>query len=112
MTGQERDYGEVLSRALHSTTDRIEPVGDGLTKIQARLTEPWLKRQWWLLRNEFVVVRWVLAVRWQSWFNQMRSGSAAGADAGAAATGKASASGAGPCRTRTDTGRQTPSREP
>ena len=29
MTGQERDYDEVLSRVLHSTTDHIEPVGDG-----------------------------------------------------------------------------------
>ena len=95
MTGQERDYDEVLSRVLHSTTDHIEPVGDGLTKIRARLAEPWLKRQWWLLRNEFTTIGWVLAVRCQSWLNQMRSGSAAGADAGAAATGKASASVAG-----------------
>jgi len=95
MTGQERDYDEVLSRVLHSTTDHIEPVGDGLTKIRARLAEPWLKRQWWLLRGEFTTIGWVLAVRCQSWFNQMRSGSAAGADAGAAATGKASASVAG-----------------
>src|SRR5215469_10408442 len=90
MTGQERDYDEVLSRVLHSTTDHIEPVGDGLTKIQARLAEPWLKRQWWLLRSEFTAIGWVLAVRSQSWFNQMRSGSAAAADTGAA-TGKASA---------------------
>ena len=92
MTGQERDYDEVLSRVLHSTTDHIEPVGDGLTKIQARLAEPWLKRQWWLLRNEFTTIGWVLAVRCQSWLNQMRSGSAAGADAGAVTTGTASAS--------------------
>ena len=42
MTGQERDHGEVLSRVLHSTTDQVEPVGDGLAKIQARLAEPWL----------------------------------------------------------------------
>jgi len=91
MTGQERDYDEVLSRVLHSTTDHIEPVGDGLTKIQARLAEPWLKRQWWLLRSEFTAIGWVLAVRSQSWFNQMRSGSAAAADTGAVTTGKASA---------------------
>ena len=89
MTGQERDYGEVLSRVLHSTTDRIEPVGDGLTKIQARLAEPWLKRQWWLLRNEFVVLRWVLAVRCQSWFSTVRSGSAAGGDEATTGAGAA-----------------------
>src|SRR5215472_18600141 len=91
MTGQERDYDEVLSRVLHSTTDHIEPVGDGLTKIQARLSEPWLKRQWWLLRSEFTAVGWVLTVRCQSWFNQIRSGSAAGADADAVTAGNASA---------------------
>src|SRR5690242_3401152 len=92
MTGQERDYDEVLSRVLHSTTDHIEPVGDGLTKIQARLAEPWLKRQWWLLRSEFTTVGWVLAVRCQSWFNHIRSGSAKGAHAGGGMVGKASAS--------------------
>jgi hypothetical protein len=81
MTGQERDYDEVLSRVLHSTTDRIEPVGDGLTKIQARLAEPWLKRQWWLLRNESAVLGWVLVVRCQSWFSTVRSGGAGDATA-------------------------------
>lgn len=96
MTGQERDYDEVLSRVLHSTTDHIEPVGDGLTKIQARLAEPWLKRQWWLLRSEFTSLGWVLAVRCQFWFNSMRSGSGAGAaDTDAVAAGRASASAAG-----------------
>jgi hypothetical protein len=87
MTGQERDHGEVLSRVLHSTTDQVEPVGDGLTKIQARLAEPWLKRQWWLLLNECVILGWVLAVRCQSWFNTVRSRSAALADAHHAAAG-------------------------
>ena len=57
MTGQERDYEAILRRVLHTTTDQFEPVGDGLTKIRARLGEPWLKRQWWLLRNEFTVLR-------------------------------------------------------
>jgi hypothetical protein len=69
MTGQERDHGEILSRVLHSTTDQVEPVGDGLAKIQARLAEPWLKRQWWLLRREFMVLGWVFALRCQSWFS-------------------------------------------
>ena len=87
MTGQERDYDEVLSRVLHSTTDHIEPVGDGLTKIQARLAEPWLKRQWWLLRSEFTAIGWVIAVRCQSWFNQTRSRSAAASAARARRAG-------------------------
>ena len=85
MTGQERDHGEVLSRVLHSTTDQVEPVGDGLTKIQGRLAEPWLKRQWWLLRSEFMVLGWVFAVRCQSWFGTVRSRSAGGSDADDAA---------------------------
>ena len=85
MTGQERDHGEVLSRVLHSTTDQVEPVGDGLAKIQARLAEPWLKRQWWLLRSEFMVLGWVFAVRCQSWFGTVRSRSAGGSDADDAA---------------------------
>jgi hypothetical protein len=87
MTGQERDHGEVLSRVLHSTTDQVEPVSDGLAKIQARLAEPWLKRQWWLLRREFMVLGWVFALRCQSWFSTVRSRLAAGADADDAAAG-------------------------
>ena len=82
MTGHERDCDEALSRALHSAMDEVEPAGDGLTKIQTRLAEPWLKRQWWLLRSELTVLGWVLAVRCQSWFSTLRSGSAAGVGAG------------------------------
>jgi hypothetical protein len=100
MTGQERDYEELLSRVLHSTTDQIEPVGDGLTKIRTRLTEPWLKRQWWLLRSEFMVLGWLVAVRCESFLSMIRSRSrsaAAGAagEPGAAGTGPEPATGAG-----------------
>jgi hypothetical protein len=73
MTGQERDYEAILSRVLHTTTDQLEPVGDGLTKIRSRLSEPWLKRQWWLLRNELVVLRWLVVVRCESLFSRIRS---------------------------------------
>jgi len=88
MTGQKRDIEEVLSLVLHSETDHVEPVGDGLTKIQARLSEPWLKRQWWLLRTEFVMLGWVVGVRCQYLFGTVRDRSeadgtvAAGADLG------------------------------
>jgi hypothetical protein len=75
MTGQERDYEAVLSRVLHTTTDQLEPVGDGLTKIRARLSEPWLKRQWWLLRSEFMVLRWLVVVRCEALFSTVKSGS-------------------------------------
>jgi hypothetical protein len=58
---------------LHTTTDQLEPVGDGLTKIRARLSEPWLKRQWWLLRNEFLLLRWLVVVRCESLIGRIRS---------------------------------------
>ncbi len=74
MTGQERDYEAVLSRVLHTTTDQLEPVGDGLTKIRARLSEPWLKRQWLLLRSEFMVLGWLVVVRCESFLSMVRSG--------------------------------------
>jgi hypothetical protein len=73
MTGQERDYEAILSRVLHTTTDQLEPVGDGLTKIRARLSEPWLKRQWWLLRSQLMVLRWLVVVRCESLFSKIRS---------------------------------------
>ncbi|HET7243793.1 MAG TPA: hypothetical protein VFJ07_03090, partial [Streptosporangiaceae bacterium] len=73
MTGQERDYEAILSRVLHTTTDQLEPVGDGLTKIRERLGEPWLKRQWWLLRSELLVLRWLVVVRCESFFSKIRS---------------------------------------
>src|SRR5215467_10405086 len=92
MTGQERDYEAILSRVLRTTTDQFEPVGDGLTKIRARLGEPWLKRQWWLLRNEFMALRWLVVVRCESLFSKIRSRSdvtdpAADAPAGPADSG-------------------------
>jgi len=73
MTGQERDYEAILSRVLHTTTDQLEPVGDGLTKIRTRLSEPWLKRQWWLLRSQLMVLRWLVVVRCESLFSKIRS---------------------------------------
>jgi hypothetical protein len=76
MTAQERDYEEILGRALHSATDQIEPVGDGLTKIRARLTEPWLKRQWWLLRSELMVLRWLVVVRLEAFLSTARAAAA------------------------------------
>src|SRR5437867_5903392 len=34
------DYEELLRRALHFTADSVEPAGDGLERIRARLTTP------------------------------------------------------------------------
>jgi hypothetical protein len=73
MTGQERDYEAILSRVLHTTTDQFEPVGDGLTKIRGRLSEPWLKRQWWLLCSQLLALRWFVVVRCESVISKIRS---------------------------------------
>lgn len=77
MTRPERDYDEILSRVLHSTLDPIEPAGDGLSKIQRRIAEPWLQRQWSLLRNEFTALGWLIFVRCEPFLNQARSSLAA-----------------------------------
>jgi hypothetical protein len=73
MTAQERDYEAILSRVLHTTTDQLEPVGDGLTKIRARLDEPWLKRQWWLLHSGFMALGWLVVVRYEAFSSTVRS---------------------------------------
>jgi len=101
MTAQERDYEDILSRVLQTATDQIEPVGDGLARIRVRLSEPWLKRQWWLLRSQFMMLGWIAAVRCQSCYGTLRSRStaAAGDHAGTPAgvhTGRSAAAGAEP----------------
>ena len=82
MTPQERDYEAFLSRVLHSTADQVEPVGDGLTKIRARLTEPWLKRQWWLLRSEFAALGWFVVVRCEALIGKARARAGSGTPIG------------------------------
>jgi hypothetical protein len=73
MTPQDRDYDEILSRVLHSTLEAIDPAGDGLSKIQQRIAEPWLKRQWSLLIHEFSSLGWLIVVRTEPHLNEARS---------------------------------------
>jgi hypothetical protein len=74
MTGPDRDYDEILSRALHSAADPIEPLGDGLAKIQQRIAGLWLKRQVWLLRTETSALGWLILVRCEPFLTWARSG--------------------------------------
>jgi len=74
MTRPDRDYDDILSRVLHSTLDPIEPLGDGLAKIQQRIAEPWLKRQVSLLRTETSALGWLILVRCEPFFSWARSG--------------------------------------
>ncbi len=48
----EHELDQILRRALHATVDSVEPAGDGLQRIQGRLAEPRLRRQWRLLLTE------------------------------------------------------------
>jgi uncharacterized membrane protein YgcG len=73
MTLQDREYDEILSRVLHSTLEAIDPAGDGLSKIQQRIAEPWLKRQWSLLIHEFTSLGWLIFVRAEPHLNEARS---------------------------------------
>jgi hypothetical protein len=45
-----------------------------LTKIRARLDEPWLKRQWWLLRSGFMALGWLVVVRYEAFLSTVKSG--------------------------------------
>src|ERR1700733_7398381 len=40
MTQRDRDFEEILGRALHAAADSVEPADDGLQRIRARLTTP------------------------------------------------------------------------
>ena len=40
MSRHQRTYDDALSRALHAAADQIEPSGDGLERIRARLSPP------------------------------------------------------------------------
>jgi hypothetical protein len=73
MTLPDRDYDDILSRALRSTLDPIEPAGDGLTKIQRRIAEPWLRRQLSLIRMELSALGWLVAVRSEPFRTGVRS---------------------------------------
>jgi len=81
MTRPDRDYDDILSRVLHSTLDPIEPMGDGLAKIQRRIAEPWLKRQVSLLRTETSALGWLILVRCEPFFSWARSSLTAASEA-------------------------------
>ena len=51
MNRSDREYDELLRRALHEAVDWLEPSGDGLERIRARLTRP-----------RSTPVAWVMAV--------------------------------------------------
>jgi hypothetical protein len=59
MMQQEYDFDDVLRRALRRTADSIEPAGDGLERIRARLTTPRPLPAAWLMAGYAEAVMWL-----------------------------------------------------
>src|ERR1022692_1388340 len=62
---RDRDYDEVLRRALHAAADSVEPADDGLQRIRSRLNKPHSPFVAWMMTAWADMAGWVLA-GWQS----------------------------------------------
>jgi hypothetical protein len=84
MTPVNRDFDDMLRRALHAAADRIEPADDGLERIRRRLNEPWLGRQVSLMLTECADLGQLIVIRLEPAFTRLWSALAAlGKSAGA-----------------------------
>ena len=66
MRQREFDYDDILRRALRTAADGIEPSGDGLERIRARLTTPRPLAAAWLMAGYTDVVLPALARLWST----------------------------------------------
>jgi hypothetical protein len=57
MSPHERDYDELVRRALQVAADSVEPADDGLERIRARLTTPYPALVAWLMAGYSVAAR-------------------------------------------------------
>jgi hypothetical protein len=57
MSQRDRDYDEILRRALHAAADSVEPAEDGLERIRARVTRPRTVPVAWILAGYAEVAR-------------------------------------------------------
>jgi hypothetical protein len=73
MTALERDYDELIRRTLHAIAGPIEPVGDGLARIQRRIAQPWHRRQLELLRAESADLASLMLVRCEPGFDRLKA---------------------------------------
>jgi hypothetical protein len=80
MMQQEYEFDEVLRRALRTTADSIEPAGDGLERIRARLTMPRPLPAAWLIAGYAETVMWLRSVLDSvlGWFPPAASGGGPG----------------------------------
>ena len=60
MSQHDRDFEDLLRRALYSAADSVEPSQDGLERIRARLTTPYPLPVAWMMAVCSQVARWTL----------------------------------------------------
>ena len=60
MSQHDRDFEDLLRRALHSAADSVEPAQDGLERIRTRLTKPYPLPVAWMMAVYSQVARWTL----------------------------------------------------
>src|SRR5450755_631947 len=62
MSQRDRDYDEILRRALHAAANSVEPAEDGLERIRARLTSPYPTPLAWVMAGCSQVARYTAGV--------------------------------------------------
>jgi hypothetical protein len=73
MTSGDHEFEARLRQALHSAAEVVEPAGDGLARIRAKLDRPWLQRQASLLAAETSRLAAVAAGAWAELPGTLRS---------------------------------------
>jgi hypothetical protein len=106
MTPVNHDLDDILRRALHAAADSIEPADDALQRIRRRMREPWLTRQVSLVRNDWVDLVQLIAIRLEPSATRVRAGIANGPLGASAARirGRLPATALGASATRVRTG--------
>ena len=57
MSPADREFEELLSRALHAAVDPVEPADDGLDRIRARLATPYSAPIAWIMAVSYSAAR-------------------------------------------------------
>ena len=73
MTPVDRDFDQMLRRALHAEVDSIEPADGGLDRIRQRMRAPWLVRQTSLMLTESADLVRLIGIRLEPKFSSMRA---------------------------------------
>jgi len=73
MTPVDRDFDQMLRRALHAEADSIEPADGGLDRIRQRMRAPWLVRQTSLMLTESADLVRLIGIRLEPKFSSVRA---------------------------------------